>query len=1169
MNHINHDIELQICDWASYDYTSYIENEDIFNNDEEENSNKKFKDKNFLINIYGITMKGKSICVHVENFLPYFFVKIPQNWEEIDIKILFTNINKLVKFYNKTSLVKTELVYKKELFGFSNNKEFKFIKLTFKTLSAFYEYREIFQSSINTNNKKIKFKLYETNISPMLRFIHEKNINPASWIKIYKSKYKLNSNKSRCNIEITVNADDIFVLDKTEIAPIIIASFDIECTSKDGSFPIAKRKEDQIIQIGTTVHRYGEKKCFKHHIITLKQPEIITANEIDAQDLEVEYYNTEKEVIIAWSKWIQRLDPDIITGYNIWGFDFKYLYDRAKGGNGGIIFDYSEQFLSNLSRNKEKPATYDIKKLASSALGDNELHLINMEGRVVIDLMKVVQRDHKLESYKLDFVAETFLKSNKIDLPPKKIFENYRIGTPDKIKEIAVYCLKDCVLVNYLINKLEIIANNMGMANVCLVPFSYLFLRGQGIKIFSLVANECRKENILIRLNNQDTDDNSGYEGAIVFSPKPGIYFEPIAVNDFSSLYPSSMIAENISHDSIVWKKNLDNNKNILELYDGSGKLIEKNGQKISLLEYDNLNELFDYNQIEYDNLVIYNDQIHKNYDKKYIVYGSQFNKIKTGSTICCFAIPKDGSKHLLPRILMKLLNARKNTRKKIIYKTIILDDGKIFTGLLNDDKTEIICENEGKVKLLNKNIIKCEDTYNEFMKAVLEGLQLSYKITANSLYGQCGAKTSSISYKELAACTTRIGRGMLTLARDKILEKFDGCKLIYGDTDSCFISFMPYIEKKHGTNLTDYEKLKYTRIYQEESTTYVSSLCKKPHCLEPEKQFYPFIIFSKKRYVGNKYEGPELKKFKQNSMGIVLKRRDNAHIVKTIYGGIIDKILNDKNIESAKQYFKDQVNLLLNGNIDINELIITKSIKSNYVNPTSIAHKVLADNIGERDPGNKPLSNDRIPYCYIDSSNLICKICKINGLNIDNCKCIECMKMFCKNHINNHRDICKPICRFCRINNNITKCNTCSAYYCKDDMEKHFIRTDKFGEIHKDKCKKKLTKKILQGDIIETPLYIKENNIKIDYKYYLDHQIQIPCLQIFSLNMANPYSLIEAVIRKFNNQKNGNQEITKWFSLSQSISTDQNIELPQLNEIFDELVEDTFENEDIIIDFA
>jgi DNA polymerase elongation subunit (family B) len=140
------------------------------------------------------------------------------------------------------------------------------------------------------------------------------------------------------------------------------------------------------------------------------------------------------------------------------------------------------------------------------------------------------------------------MKQQKVDLSPKELFKNFKEGSPDKIKEIAVYCIMDCKLVNDLINKLQVITNNLGMSNVCVVPFSYLFLRGQGIKIFSLVAKFCREENFLIKDLSIDDIDKNSYEGAIVFVPEPGIYFEPIVVMDYNSLYPSSIISKNVSH---------------------------------------------------------------------------------------------------------------------------------------------------------------------------------------------------------------------------------------------------------------------------------------------------------------------------------------------------------------------------------------------------------------------------------------------------------------------------------------------------------------------------------------------------------------------------------------------------------------------------------------------
>jgi hypothetical protein len=108
------------------------------------------------------------------------------------------------------------------------------------------------------------------------------------------------------------------------------------------------------------------------------------------------------------------------------------------------------------------------------------------------------------------------------------------------------------------------------------------------------------------------------------------------------------------------------------------------------------------------------------------------------------------------------------------------------------------------------------------------------------------------------------------------------------------------------------------------------------------------------------------MNKFKQTSMGIVLKRRDNANIVKKVYGGVIDIILNKEDIKGSIEFLKHQLEDLIAGKTSLDELVITKSLRADYKDPTRIAHKVLSERIGERDPGNKPQVNDRIPYVYI-----------------------------------------------------------------------------------------------------------------------------------------------------------------------------------------------------------
>jgi DNA polymerase elongation subunit (family B) len=108
-------------------------------------------------------------------------------------------------------------------------------------------------------------------------------------------------------------------------------------------------------------------------------------------------------------------------------------------------------------------------------------------------------------------------------------------------------------LVLKLLYKLEIITNNISMANVCSVPIRYIFLRGQGIKSLSLVSKECRKKQYLIPTmrKKEDEIENESFEGAIVFEPEIGFHKSPITVLDFNSLYPSSIISKNVSHETL------------------------------------------------------------------------------------------------------------------------------------------------------------------------------------------------------------------------------------------------------------------------------------------------------------------------------------------------------------------------------------------------------------------------------------------------------------------------------------------------------------------------------------------------------------------------------------------------------------------------------------------
>ena len=1167
----------------------------------------------YIIRMFGKTDNGKSVSVKVTGFIPYFYVEIPNYWDKKKI----TSFSERVKAecekidkgtYHTRHLIKCEEKEFHKFYYFTQNKLFKFVRFVFDSCKSMKRFTRLFDNTLfldSLDPNVRKYPIYESNIDPFLRFIHIKDICAAGWVSI--DKYEINDeDMSKTDISIKCIWSNITSLkDKVEIAPFKIASFDIECTSGDGAFPQATRIDDKIIQIGTVFGRYGSNDIYKKHIITLKSCAPI-------EGVEVEAYETEKEVLEAWQRLIEREDPDIITGYNIFYFDEKYMYDRAK------LFDCYDT-CGKLSKIVDKVCEWNESKLSSSALGDNILRYFKMIGRVQIDLMKVVQRDYKLDSYKLDSVAEYFIKEKineivmiddnhyklltknvvkegnyvrieengdsmddkfivikvlddgfiietkekivynnnsklfwglvKDDIHAKDIFRLQKGNAYDRA-EIAKYCIQDCVLVLKLLYKLEIITNNISMANVCSVPISYIFLRGQGIKSLSLVSKECRKKQYLIPTMKKEegNGDNEGFEGAIVFEPEINFHKTPITVLDFNSLYPSSIIARNVSHETLQ-HPDLDDDKIIKSHINYEGYSKPKDSQD------------YTFENVKYDSIVC--------------TYGKYKNEFG-----------------ILPNILLKLLAERKSTKKIMEKET------------------------------------------DQFKKTILDGKQLALKVTANSLYGQLGASTSPIYLKKLAASTTAIGRNMLETARefvetrlpdilqelyeggniDSILDKeledrkntefielllqtvkdiynehtirpkeqvkkikiidyeyklldkkyimkykiysdipiyikvgnrirfeyndimyddrftilkinknnfeigiigddkyetkyddldFDKlkwvmCMIIYGDTDSIFIR-MNIINKTTKELITDKQSLKWSINLGQIASKLLKIRLPYPQNMEYEKTFYPFCILAKKKYVGNKYEDNP-NKFKQACMGIVLKRRDNPPIVKQIIGGMLDIMLNIMDNEQVIQYVRTSIENLLEGKYSIRNFITSKALRDGYKYKD-----------GDIDQEGK------------DITKTISIIETFNNIHTDEAK--KKISYVKQAHV-----------------------QLAARMAIRDPGNKPQLN-DRIPYVV---IEVESNKKLLQGDLIEHPEYIIKNNLKIDYLFYLTNQIMNPSIQFLELIVDEPEKMFKEYCDKTRKIKDSIHREKKQKEFVSSMITNYGFKITNSNDDWD-----------------
>ena len=545
-------------------------------------------EKRYKIQLFGVTKGGHTVQVNICDFTPFFFVEVPDNFTEAKTKKFVKFVKNMLEvpncktcghtfgpterwcktckksrgwFYQGNLLKKScKLLEKEKMVGFTNHKKFKFIRLVFNNHTVMRRCSWMFNKPLaieGVTNEPHQFVCHESNIEPVMRWLHIQKIEPAGWVTV-NDFVELQPEYSTCNFVVRSSFMSVKPANDVEgIAPIMCAAFDIECTSKDGGFPKANRIEDAVIMVCTTFRKYPDtESCYKvcH---TLKDSKPI-------EGCEIVLCKSEKDLLIKWRNLMQQMDPDFIYGYNSNGFDFKYMYDRA-------VLRRCESAWLEMSRCVYEPSKFELKKLSSSALGDNVHKFVDMKGRIVLDVMKEIQKEHKLDSYKLDAVAEHFTGDHKEDLSPQELFANYHKGKKKNIHEIAVYCLKDTELCHDLAFELAIVVKAMKMANVCTVPTEYIFYRGQGVKIFSLMAKECRKRGMIMPVIKRPYNDNTPeeqrdlfkkqeqFQGALVIETDGGLYYDPIVVLDFNSLYPSCQLGWNISHDTLVIDKKYDN----------------------------------------------------------------------------------------------------------------------------------------------------------------------------------------------------------------------------------------------------------------------------------------------------------------------------------------------------------------------------------------------------------------------------------------------------------------------------------------------------------------------------------------------------------------------------------------------------------------------------------
>jgi DNA polymerase elongation subunit (family B) len=413
-----------------------------------------------VIRIFGLNEKNQSIYIQVSDFTPYIYLELPDNivWNQSKAQMVCNYFdNNLQNPPLKKQLVKKKRLYYahkvKDVNGNYVDKLFPYLFMSFATQSDIKKFSFLIRKSINIPGLgAIKFKIHESDANPILQLVCVRDIPTAGWVKIKGNKIKKEEQESYCDFEYNISFKNIEKLEKDTPPRPLLMGMDIEVNSSNpNTMPNANKPNDKVFQISCVFARQGDSEDkYEKYILSLGQPD----QETTGNEIKIISCKTEGELLEAYSQLLRDKNPQIIIGYNIFMFDIPYMMDRAKYN---YSFKFNQQTCIAGKQGKEK-----LIKWSSSAYGNQEFKFLDCEGRLFVDLLPLIKRDYKFDTYSLKAVSTNFIGQTKDPLTHKGIFKCYRLGTPKALGVCAKYCFTGDtkVMLRYRSESIENLKNN-------------------------------------------------------------------------------------------------------------------------------------------------------------------------------------------------------------------------------------------------------------------------------------------------------------------------------------------------------------------------------------------------------------------------------------------------------------------------------------------------------------------------------------------------------------------------------------------------------------------------------------------------------------------------------------------------------------------------------------
>jgi DNA polymerase elongation subunit (family B) len=596
---------------------------------------------------------------HVE--LPMFVRNNPYVWRPSAVNAF---MNLLSARLGEDAPIRHTYKDAKKTYYYRGARKFPMLQLSFTNMKAMQHCSRLLENPLKTDDWGfIKCNVWEDNISIVRKLLTVRDIRYSQWFRVNAHMVESELRVSTLEREYIGEWDTMTAIPLDECKnwntkPRVLA-FDIECYSDNHrAMPDKYNSQHVAYMISCIYQRYREPNTRRRYGIVIGECNFIPEEKLS--NCHIITVNSEFEMVEAFDMVIKETDPEIITGYNILSFDYPYLDHRVKR--------WLKKWPS-MGRIAGQPSEMTSKTWGSGAYGHQSINILQMEGRISIDLLPIVRRDYKLEKYDLNTVCKKFIGKTKHDITAPEMFSIYeetrknmalvesirreaQIDTslaenPDYINRLSAaneslqtakaattrvmeYCIQDSELVIELMEKMNIWVGLVEMSNIVGTTIVELFTRGQQIRCVSQLYDLAARMGFIL-----DSRDTPGYHftGGFVYEPIPGLYDNIICL-DFASLYPSIMMAFNICYTTLVPP------------------------------EYENLVPDADCHVIDFDQDEIENDG---NEDKQDILAETTV-KIKKGKPIkkhYRFKFYK-GHEGLLPRLVRQLVMERRAVNRQI-----------------------------------------------------------------------------------------------------------------------------------------------------------------------------------------------------------------------------------------------------------------------------------------------------------------------------------------------------------------------------------------------------------------------------------------------------------------------------------------------------------------------